>query len=65
MNLNQTQYMTIDGRLVPIEGEVNILDVIRKAGIEMPTFCYHSELSIYGACRMCVVEIEGQGIQAS
>ena len=49
-------YMTIDSRHVPIEGEKNILSVIRKAGIDLPTFCYHSELSIYGACRMCVVE---------
>ena len=42
-------YMTIDSRHVPIEGEKNILSVIRKAGIDLPTFCYHSELSIYGA----------------
>lgn len=27
-----------------------------KGRIDIPTFCYHSELSIYGACRMCVVE---------
>ena len=50
------EYMTIDSRLVPIEGEKNILSLIRKAGIDIPTFCYHSDLSIYGACRMCVVE---------
>ncbi|MDR1468693.1 MAG: [FeFe] hydrogenase, group A [Spirochaetaceae bacterium] len=49
-------YMTIDGVVVPIEGEKNVLEVIRKAGIEMPTFCYYSDLSVYGACRMCVVE---------
>ena len=35
--------------------------VIRKAGIEMPTFCYYSDLSVYGACRMCVVEDEKTG----
>ena len=49
-------YMTIDGIKVPIEGEKNILSLIRKAGIDIPTFCYHSDLSIYGACRMCMVE---------
>lgn len=49
-------YITIDTKRVPIEGEKNILSLIRKAGIDLPTFCYHSELSIYGACRMCVVE---------
>lgn len=51
-------YMTIDGIKVPIDGEKNILSLIRKAGIDIPTFCYHSDLSIYGACRMCMVEDE-------
>lgn len=59
------EYMTIDSRQIPIEGEKNILSVIRKAGINLPTFCYHSELSIYGACRMCVVEDDRGRIFAS
>lgn len=50
------KYITIDGIPAPIEGEKNILDIIRKVGIELPTFCYYSDLSVYGACRMCVVE---------
>ena len=50
--------MYIDGQRVPFDGEKNVLAVIRKAGIDMPTFCYYSELSVYGACRMCVVEDE-------
>ncbi len=58
-------YITIDGRCVPLEGEKNILALIRKAGIDLPTFCYHSELSVYGACRMCVVEDEKGRILAS
>lgn len=57
--------MYIDGRRVPFDGEKNVLSVIRKAGIEIPTFCYYSELSVYGACRMCVVENEWGGIEAS
>ena len=48
--------MTIDGQKVSFDNEKNILQVIRKVGIDLPTFCYHSELSIYGACRMCVVQ---------
>jgi NADH-quinone oxidoreductase subunit G len=62
------EYMTIDGIVAPIEGEKNVLELIRKAGIEMPTFCYYSDLSVYGACRMCVVEIKtgrGAAIEAS
>ena len=58
-------YITIDSKRVPIEGEKNVLSLIRKAGIDLPTFCYHSELSIYGACRMCVVEDERGKIFAS
>lgn len=57
--------MYIDGVRVPFDGEKNVLSVIRKAGIEIPTFCYHSELSVYGACRMCIVENERGGIEAS
>lgn len=58
-------FVNIDGRQVPIEGEKNLLEVIRKAGIDIPTFCYHSELSTYGACRLCIVDIEGMGIVTS
>lgn len=57
--------MYIDGQRVSFDGEKNVLAVIRKAGIEMPTFCYYSELSVYGACRMCVVEDEKGKIDAS
>ena len=57
--------MYIDGRRVAFDGEKNVLQVIRKAGIEIPTFCYYSELSVHGACRMCVVENEWGGIEAS
>jgi len=48
--------LTIDGQLVEIGDEKNLLELVRKAGIDLPTFCYHSDLSIYGACRMCMVE---------
>lgn len=51
-------YMTINNRRVEFDKEKNVLSVIRKSGIDLPTFCYHSELSTYGACRMCVVEDE-------
>ena len=59
------EYITIDSKCVPIEVEKNVLSLIRKAGIDLPTFCYHSELSIYGACRMCVVEDERGRVFAS
>ena len=49
-------FMTIDGRKVEFTDEKNVLSVIRKAGIDLPTLCYHSELSTFGACRLCTVE---------
>jgi len=63
--MDNRKFMTIDGMPVEIEGEKNLLEVIRKAGIKLPTFCYHSELSIYGACRMCMVENERGGLDAA
>ena len=43
--------MYINGQRVAFDGEKNVLAVIRKAGINMPTLCYYSDLSVYGACR--------------
>ena len=63
--MDTVKTMKVDGIEFPIDGERNLLEVIRKGGIEIPTFCYHSELSIYGACRLCIVEVEGRGIMAS
>lgn len=48
--------MTIDGRKVEFTDEKNVLTIIRKSGIDIPTLCYHSELSTFGACRLCTVE---------
>lgn len=59
------EFMLIDGMPVEIENEKNILELIRKIGIELPTFCYYSELSVYGACRLCVIENKWGGIEAS
>lgn len=58
-------YMTINNRRVTFTNEKNVLSVIRKSGIDLPTFCYHSELSTYGACRMCVVEDDRGKVFAS
>lgn len=60
-----SKYMIIDNNKVEFDKEKNILDLVRKAGIDLPTFCYYSDLSIYGACRMCVVEDERGSIIAS
>ncbi|MFA6658216.1 MAG: [Fe-Fe] hydrogenase large subunit C-terminal domain-containing protein, partial [Victivallaceae bacterium] len=63
--MSEEKKLSVNGREVGFTNERNLLEVIRKAGIEIPTFCYHSELSIYGACRLCLVNVEGKGIMAS
>ena len=52
----------IDKKEIPIDDAQNLLELIRKAGIDLPTFCYHSELSVYGACRLCMVDVDGRGL---
>ena len=59
------KYMIIDGLRAEFTDEKNILQVIRKVGISIPTFCYYTDLSIYGACRMCMVEDERGNLIAS
>ena len=50
----------MDGRVVEgFEGQT-ILEVCRDNGIEIPTLCYEPKLPGFGACRMCVVEVEGE-----
>ena len=65
MSENKPKVMTVDGIPVEINGEKNLLELIRKLGVKMPTFCYHSELSVYGACRMCMVENEWGDLDAA
>ena len=48
----------IEGKEVEFTNEPNLLEVIRKAGMSVPTFCYRPDLTQFGACRMCVVEVE-------
>jgi NADPH-dependent glutamate synthase beta subunit-like oxidoreductase/formate hydrogenlyase subunit 6/NADH:ubiquinone oxidoreductase subunit I/ferredoxin len=50
----------VDGRVIEgLEGQT-ILEVCRDNGIEIPTLCYEPKLPGFGACRMCVVEVEGE-----
>ena len=58
-------HMIINGRQIELDGEKNVLAVIRKAGIDIPTFCYDTDLSPYGACRLCLVENERGGMIAA
>lgn len=57
--------MIIDGVACDFENERNVLEVARKNNIDIPNLCYCENLSIYGGCRLCVVETERGGIEAS
>ena len=50
---------TIDGRQVEVPEHTSILDAAKIAGIHIPTLCYWKNLNEIGACRVCVVEVEG------
>lgn len=48
--------LTIDGQTIQVEPGTTILDAARAVGIEIPTLCYHPDLSLRGSCRVCMVE---------
>lgn len=50
----------IDGRQVPAVTGNNLLNAALEAGIDIPHLCYHPKLSPTGACRLCMVKIEGR-----
>ena len=56
--MSDKKTLIINGKEVEFTDEPNLLEVIRKAGFNVPTFCYRPDLTQYGACRMCVVEVE-------
>lgn len=52
--------LTIDDTKVTVEEGTTILEAAQSLGIEIPTLCYHAELSPIGACRVCLVDVEGE-----
>ena len=49
----------IDGHSYHVPERTTILDAAKMAGIQIPTLCYWKGLNEIGACRVCVVEVEG------
>jgi NADH-quinone oxidoreductase subunit G len=49
---------TVDGKKLTAPAGTLLIDACRKAGIEIPAFCYYPGLSLQAACRMCVVRQE-------
>jgi NADH-quinone oxidoreductase subunit G len=51
--------VTIDGVEIQVTEGTNLVEAASKAGVEIPTFCYHPGLQVVGQCRICFVEVEG------
>lgn len=50
--------LTIDDKKITVDSGLTVLKAAEAAGVYIPTLCYHSYLTPYGGCRMCIVEIE-------
>ncbi len=66
MNMENMVTLTIDGIQVTVPSTYTVLDAAREAGINIPTLCYLKDVNAIGACRLCLVEIQGaRGLQAA
>ena len=54
-----TVTLTIDGRTVTVPRGATVWQAARAAGIDIPVFCYHDRMPPLGACRQCLVQVEG------
>jgi len=51
--------LTIDGKNVEVQEGTTVLEAASAAGVYIPTLCHHPQLTPYGGCRLCMVDIEG------
>ena len=51
--------VNVNEKLVEVEPGATVMDAAKKAGVDIPTLCHHPKLHPYGACRLCLVEVEG------
>ena len=49
--------VTIDGKAVAVPPGTNLIEAAKRAGVEIPHYCYHPKLTVAGNCRMCLVEV--------
>ena len=57
--MSNDNLIVIDGNEVRFEAGDTVLEAAAQAGIDIPTLCYDPRLEPVGACRMCMVEVEG------
>jgi NADH dehydrogenase/NADH:ubiquinone oxidoreductase subunit G len=53
--------LQIDGKDVRAKEGMTLLEAAQSAGISIPTLCHHEKLEPFGACRLCIVEVEDRG----
>jgi NADH dehydrogenase/NADH:ubiquinone oxidoreductase subunit G len=53
--------LEIDGKEVKAKQDMTLLEAAKSVGISIPTLCHHDKLEPFGACRLCIVEIESRG----
>lgn len=58
-NNGRTVSITIDGQQVEIPEDATVLTALRSIGKDVPTLCYSDRMKPYGACRTCLIEVEG------
>ena len=51
--------LTINGKQIEAPEGTTVLTAAKRAGIEIPTLCAHKELTPFGGCRLCIVEVQG------
>ncbi len=51
--------LKIDGKLLEVPEGTTVLEAAQAAGISIPTLCHHKDLSPFGGCRLCIVEVAG------
>jgi NADH dehydrogenase/NADH:ubiquinone oxidoreductase subunit G len=53
--------LEIDGKEVKAKQDMTLLEAAKSVGISIPTLCHHDKLEPFGACRLCIVEVESRG----
>ena len=53
--------LSINGKTLNVQEGTTVLEAAREAGVHIPTLCHHPDVTPYGACRLCLVEISHNG----
>ncbi|MBS1128943.1 MAG: 4Fe-4S dicluster protein, partial [Nitrospirae bacterium] len=51
--------ITINGKKFSVPNEMTILEAARRNGVQVPTLCHHPQLTPFGGCRLCIVQVKG------